>query len=165
MSLCAIIDYMNYGRLYQLISLLNEKSVDYIVVGGIAMALHGLVRATEDIDLFIRPTGENVSRLKECLRSIWDDSAIEEISSDDLLGDYPAVRYGPPDDSLSMDILTRLGDAFHYEDLQSEMADIQGLPVRVATVDTLIRMKKDTVRLQDRADAEALRLRFGKEES
>jgi len=128
------------------------------------MAIHGLVRATEVIDLFIRPTGDNVARLKECLRALWDDGSIEEISSEDLLGDYPALRYGPPDDSLSMDILTRLGDAFRYDDLESEMADLQGLPVRVATVDTLIRMKKNTVRMQDRADAEALRWRFGRGE-
>jgi hypothetical protein len=154
---------MNYGRMHQLLTGLNDKGVDYIVVGGIALALHGLVRATEDIDLFIRPTGDNVARFNDCLRSLWDDSAIDEIRSEDLLGDYPAIRYGPPDDSLSIDILTRLGEAFHYDDLESELVDVQGLPVRVATVDTLIRMKKDTIRLQDRADADALRRRFNRE--
>jgi diphthamide synthase (EF-2-diphthine--ammonia ligase) len=149
--------------MYQLLTGLNDKGVEYIVVGGIALALHGLVRATEDIDLFIRPTADNVSRLKQCLHSLWDDPAIDEISSGDLLGEYPAVRYGPPDDSLSIDILTRLGEAFHYDDLQSELLEVKGLPVRVATVDTLIRMKQDTVRLQDRADADALRRRFNRE--
>jgi len=129
----------------------------------VLLALHGLVRALEDIDLFIRPTGDNVMRLRQCLHSLWDDPAIDEISSEDLLGEYPAIRYGPPDDSLSIDILTRLGEAFHYDDLQSELIEIKGLPVRVATVDTLIRMKKDTVRLQDRADADTLSRRFNRE--
>lgn len=158
-----IMKHMNYDKLHQFIAALNQKGVDYIVVGAIAMALHGVVRATEDIDLFICPTAGNIEKLKECLRSLWDDSSIDQIDSGDLLGEYPAVRYGPPDDSLSLDILTRLGEAFRYQDLQAEIADMQGLPVRVATVDTLIRMKKDTVRLQDRADAEALSRRFGKD--
>jgi len=154
---------MNYGRIHQLLTGLNDSGLEYIVVVGIALALHGLVRATEDIDLFIRPTGDNVSRLKQCLHSLWDDPAIDEIRSEDLLGEYPAIRYGPPDDSLSIDILTRLGEAFHYDDLQSELVEMKGLPVRMATVDTLIRVKKDTVRLQDRADADALRRRFNRE--
>ncbi|MDQ7826826.1 MAG: DUF6036 family nucleotidyltransferase [Candidatus Eremiobacteraeota bacterium] len=154
---------MDYGRVFQLIRELNRHEVEYIVVGGIALALHGVVRATEDIDIFIKPTRENVESLKSSLKALWNDNAVEDISADDLLGDYPALTYGPPDDSMSIDILTRLGEAFYYQDLESETAEVQGLPVRIATVSTLIRMKKDTVRLQDKADVEALRRRFEKE--
>jgi predicted nucleotidyltransferase len=154
---------MDYNRIYQLIEELNKQGVEYIVVGGIALALHGVVRATEDIDLFIEPTGENIARLKNTLRSLWNDSAIEEISAEDLLGDYPAVRYGPPDDSISIDILTRLGEAFRYEDLEAESIRTQDITARVATVKTLIRMKEDTVRFQDKADVKALLNRFGGE--
>jgi hypothetical protein len=147
---------MNYDRLRQLIAQLNLQGVEYIVVGGIALAFHGLVRATEDIDIFIKPTGENIARLRKSLKALWNDASIDDISSEDLLGEYPAIRYGPPDDTLSIDILTRLGEAFRYEDLESEMIDMEGLSARVATAETLIRMKKDTVRLQDKADVEAL---------
>lgn len=136
-----------------------------MVIGGIALALHGVVRATEDIDLFIEPTSENIARLKNSLRALWNDSAIDEISAEDLLGDYPAVRYGPPDDSISIDILTKLGEAFLYKDLEAELIEAPNLTVRVATVKTLIRMKKDTVRMQDKADVNALLTRFGGEVS
>lgn len=55
------------------------------------------VRATEDLDLFIRATAANVERLKRGFRLVHDnDPNIDDISADDLLGEYPAVRYCPP---------------------------------------------------------------------
>lgn len=154
---------MDYNRVYQIVHEMNQKGVEYIIVGGIALALHGVVRATEDIDIFIKPTSENIARFKSSLRSLWNDSAIDDISAEDLLGEYPAIRYGPPDDSISIDILTRLGEDFLYDDLEAESIETLNMPVRVATVNTLILMKKDTVRLQDKADVDALRTRFGGE--
>ncbi|MBI2251987.1 MAG: hypothetical protein HYU63_04470 [Armatimonadetes bacterium] len=99
------------------------------------------------------------------INSRWNenDSAIEEISEADLLGDYPALRYGPPDDSISIDILTRLGETISFNDLEVEIIEIEGIKVKVATVKTLIKMKNNTVRLQDKADVEALRNLFGDE--
>jgi len=70
---------------------------------------------------------------------------------------------GLADHSLR-DILTRLGEAFAYRDLEWSTLDFAGTPARVVTPQTLYRMKKDTVRLKDRADAEALRRRFGLED-
>jgi hypothetical protein len=79
----------------------------------------------------------------------------------DLLGDYPAVQYVPPEGSFYVDILTRLGEAFRYEDIASQRIDFAGLAVNVATPAVLYRMKKSTVRPKDWGDAEALRRRFG----
>lgn len=154
---------MNLSKSLELIRELNNNDVDYIVVGGIALLLHGVVRATEDIDIFIKPTADNIVKTKKALKSVWNDSAIEEISEADLLGDYPALRYGPPDDSISVDILTRLGDAIAFNDLKFEIIEIEGIKAKVATIKTLINMKKDTVRLQDKADVEALRNIYGDE--
>jgi hypothetical protein len=42
---------------------LNGRNVDYLIVGGYALAFHGAPRFTGDLDIFIRPTTENVSRL------------------------------------------------------------------------------------------------------
>jgi hypothetical protein len=66
----------------------------------------------------VAPTEDNVARLKSALHEVFGDPSIDEISAEDLLGDYPAVY----------------------------------------------RMKKDTVRLKDRADAELLRERFDLED-
>ena len=62
-----------------------------------------------------------------------------------------------------MDILTRLGEAFSWLDLAagSEEVDLGDLVIRVATPEMLYRMKKDTVRPQDRADAARIREAFG----
>ena len=98
------------------------------------------------------------------LLSVFDDPHVEEITAEDLLGDYPAVQYVPPDGAFHIDILTRLGEAFRFEDLESERIDFDGLEVSVVTPATLYRMKKGTVRPRDRGDAERLRERFGFEE-
>ncbi len=148
----------------QLVTALNALEVDYVVIGAIALGLHGHPRGTRDLDLFVRPERENVERLRAAMRSVWDDPSIEEITAEDLCGDYPAIAYGPPDDSLPMDIVTRLGDAFGFEDLESQSHDIDGLRINVATPSTLYRMKKDTIRPQDAADAAWLKRVFQIEE-
>lgn len=111
--------------------------------------------------MFVAPTPENVERLRTALMSVFQDPHIAEITVEDLLGNYPAVQYVPPDGAFHVDILTRLGDAFSYEELESERVDFDGLEVFVVTPGTLYRMKKDTVRPRDRADADRLRQRFG----
>ncbi len=147
-------------RLRAIFRALNERRVDYAVFGAVALGLHGLARATADLDLFIRPDPDNVERLKNALRSVFEDPSIDEITAGDLCGDYPAVRYLPPD-GFGFDLLTRLGDAFRYEDLEIEDKDYDGVPVRVVTPRTLWRMKKGTARPADRFDAQVLAERFG----
>jgi len=60
-----------------------------------------------------------------------------------LLGDYPAVRYYPPNGDLFFDILTRLGDSARYETVESEVKEVEGVRVRVATPQALYRLKRD----------------------
>jgi len=125
------------------------------------MAAQGLVRATRDIDFFVEPGEENVRRIKTALRSVFSDESIEEITSADLAGEYPVIQYGPPGEDYVIDLLARLGETFSFEDIESEELDVEGVRVRVATPRMLYRMKKNTVRPQDRVDAETLRDRFG----
>lgn len=116
------------------------------------------------MDVFIRPERQNVDRLKRALRSVWDDPEIDGITFEDLAGEYPAIRYGPPDGDLVIDLMTRLGDAFRFEDLAAEVVSWEGVNVRVATPEALYSMKKGTMRPVDRADAAELRERFGIQE-
>jgi len=139
---------------------LNDEAVDYVVIGGVALNLHGLVRATEDLDVFVRPDADNIAALRRALQRVWNDPEIDQITAEDLCGDYPVVRYGPPDDSLPLDILTRLGEVARYEDLEHELIDFEGVAIRVATPETLHWLKAGTVRPQDQADAAALRSAF-----
>jgi hypothetical protein len=151
---------MDEDRLTAVFQALAEHEVKYAVFGAVALGLHGLARATADLDLFIPADRDNVERLKAALRAVFDDNSIEEISADDLCGTYPAVRYYPPE-GFGFDILTRLGDTFRYEDLEVEERDYGGVIVKVVTARTLWRLKKDTSRPTDRIDAQLLAERFG----
>lgn len=87
-----------------------------------------------------------------------DDPNADEISAEDLAGDYPAVEYTPPHGRYSVDILSRLGEAFNYEEIEAEvLTTAEGTRISVATPRMLYRMKRDTIRPQDRLDAEAIK--------
>jgi hypothetical protein len=142
---------------------LRDEHVEYVLVGALAMDVLGIGRLTEDIDLFVRPTPDNVDRLRRALRRVWDDPSIDEITAVDLAGDYPAVQYVAPD-GTPIDILARLGEAFEFADLEATVYSYGDVDVRVATPTTLYRMKRDTVRLRDQADAQVLKEKFGLKE-
>lgn len=139
----------------------EASGLEYVLIGAAAMGFHGLVRATEDLNLFIRATPDNVERLRAAFRDAYEgDPHIEEISADDLLGEYPAVRYYPPTGDLYFDVMTRLGEFARFENVDAEIKEIAGTRVRVATPAALYRLKKGTVRTKDHQDAAALRERF-----
>jgi hypothetical protein len=143
-----------------LFAALRDEKVDYVLVGALAMDVLGIGRLTEEVDLFVRPTPENVDRLRHALHRVWHDSSIDEITAADLAGDYPAIQYVAPD-GTTIDLLSRLGDAFAFADLEATVYAYGDVAVKVATPDTLYRMKRDTVRLRDKADAQVLKEKFG----
>ncbi|MBA2602062.1 MAG: nucleotidyl transferase AbiEii/AbiGii toxin family protein [Acidobacteria bacterium] len=152
---------MDRDELLRVLRAFADFELEYVLIGAAAMAFHGIVRATEDIDLFVRATSGNIERLRAALRAAYDDDPnIEEIRTEDLLGDYPAVRYYPPTGDLYLDVLTRLGEVATFDNVASEIKDIEGISVRVATPAALYRLKRDTVRPLDRQDAAAIRERF-----
>jgi len=155
---------MEFDPARRVLEALEREKVDYAVFGGIAINIHGLARATQDLDIFIAPEAANVERLKRALRAVFGDPEIEEIRADDLLGEFPAVQYVPPGGDFHLDILTRLGEMFRFEALEVQRLPFEGVVVNVVTPRMLYRMKKDTVRPKDRVDAAELRRRFGLED-
>lgn len=152
---------MDRDEIIRVLKAFAAARLEYVIIGATAMGFHGLVRATEDIDLFIRPTPENVERLRAAFRTAYaGDPSIEDIRTEDLLGDYPAVRYYPPEGDLYFDVLTRLGDAASFATVEAEIKEVEGTPVSVATPRALYLLKKGTVRPLDHQDAAALRQRF-----
>jgi hypothetical protein len=152
---------MDFDTTKRVLAALEHHGVRYAIFGAVALNLHGLARFTADLDIFVEPTAENVERLRTALKAAVDDPAIDEISTDDLLGDYPAVQYNPPDATFHIDILTRLGDAYTFADLEIERIALDDLTVSVVTPQMLYEMKRGTIRLKDKADAHALKERFG----
>jgi hypothetical protein len=129
---------MDFDRFLQLIDAMNREGVEF----------------------FVLPTPENIERLRRALRTVWNDPHIEEITAEDLAGDYPAIAYGPPGEEFTIDFLARLGEAFAYDDLRWETGQIEGRQLRVVTARQLFDMKRGTVRYKDKIDADALRRKF-----
>ena len=136
---------MDRDEIMRVLRAFAAAELEYVLIGATAMGFHGLVRATEDVDLFIRASSENVERLRTALRAVYaGDEHINEISSADLLGDYPAVRYYPPTGDLYFDVLTRLGEIADFDNVEAEVKEVDGIQVRVATPAALYRLKKST---------------------
>jgi hypothetical protein len=145
---------------------LAGEGVEMVVIGSMAMAAQGLPRATHDLDLFVSPRKANVEALKRVLWSLFDDPTVDQIDAAEMAGPYPAVEYTPPHGRFTLDLVTRLGEAFSWDEIRdgAEPIDLEGVTVWVATPQLLYRMKRDTVRPQDRLDAERIREAFGLEE-
>jgi hypothetical protein len=155
---------VDFASVKSVLAAFEREGVRYAIFGAAALNLHGLARFTEDLDVFLEPTADNVARLRRALASVFDDPSIEEITAEDLLGEYPAVQYVPPAGTFRVDLLTRLGQAFAYDDLEVIRAPFEDLTVSVVSPRTLYRMKRDTVRLKDKADAQLLKERFNLED-
>ena len=156
---------MEFSELKRILAAFEKEDLRYVLVGSMAMAAQGLVRATRDVDFFVAPNPDNVERLRRALKALFDgDPNVDQITAADLGGDYPAVQYTPPHGRYTIDILSRLGEAFRFEDLEAEDVMVEGVRARVATPRMLYRMKRDTIRPQVRMDAETIRQRFGLED-
>jgi acylphosphatase len=156
---------MDRDEVIRVLRAFEEQDLEYVLIGAAAMGFHGVVRATEDIDIIIRATEENVERLKRAFRQVYsDDANIDQISADDLLGEYPAVRYYPPSGDLFFDVMTRLGDAAAFDAIESMIMEVEGIGVSVATPRELYRLKRETVRPLDHSDAERLKQQFDLED-
>jgi hypothetical protein len=139
---------------------LERRGVRYAVFGGLAMAAHGFDRATRDLDLFVASDADNVELLRRSLADVFEDPDIARITAEDLGGEYPAIQYGPPGVDFTIDIVSRLGEAFRFDDLEIERVSVGPFEIAVVTPATLYRMKRDTVRPRDRDDAQRLARAF-----
>lgn len=139
------------SRLVTVCRLLNDAGVRYVIVGGFALALHGAVRATKDVDVLIDPTLDNARRALEALGGLTHGIA-RELDPADVIA-RPITIIG---DDPRVDLLT-LAWSVRFADAEPKMlrVRIDGVEIPYADVDTLIRSKQ-TGRLQDRADAETL---------
>ena len=63
---------------------LQDHHVEYILIGGLAVGLHGIARVTQDVDIFVRQDPENIEKLRGALAAVFKDEAIVEITSEEL---------------------------------------------------------------------------------
>ncbi|MCK6551282.1 hypothetical protein L6R52_35935 [Myxococcota bacterium] len=132
---------------------LNSNAVEYLVVGGYAVAYHGIPRFTGDIDFLIRPTKENIDRLVHALAQFGFGGL--GIRAEDFLVDGRIIQLGRPPHRI--DLLTSISGV-DVERAWSGAVDgrLDGLPVRVIGRRELIENKRATGRAKDLADLEGL---------
>ena len=137
----------------ELLGLFNSFDVEYMVVGGYALAFHGHPRSTKDIDVFIHNTLSNAERVQAALGASGFDG--DEVSLSDLQDPDIVVRFGAPPNMV--DILKRIdGVSFPEAFAPSTWINVDGLELRLISRECLVRNKKASGRYQDLADLEAL---------
>ncbi len=142
---------MNFFTSFNKVLAAFEKyNVDYILIGGYAVALYGIPRATNDIDIFVKPEEENFVNLRKALYEVFKDESIEEIK---LVNkeEYYVTRYGTPEGYV-IDIMVQLGELYNYYDIKFNIIEIENTKVKIADIDSLIKLKENTFRNIDKDD-------------
>lgn len=134
--------------------LLNAEGVEYLVVGGYALAAHGHPRYTGDIDFWIRPSDDNVSRLLTVLRRFGFESL--GLKATDF-GPDAVIQLGQP--PRRIDLLTAIdGVEFDACWQRCERVTVDGVELAIIGLDDFATNKRSSGRLKDLADLESLGL-------
>jgi hypothetical protein len=145
---------MNTKQISLLAAFVAAK-VEYAVVGGVAVNAHGYVRATNDLDIFIRPTEENARAAFNALLALG--VPLEGLEPGDLLDDDENLRFGPEEDHI--DILASIGEMSFDQVWRNRIeTKMEGLWIPFICKTDLIENKRQVGRLRDLADAEELAL-------
>ncbi len=137
----------------ELLELFNSHEVEYLIVGGYALAFHGAPRVTGDIDLFVRPVRENAERILAALDEFGFGSL--DLSLDDFAKPGNIVQLGVP--PLRVDIITSVtGVPWDKAEAGAVPGRYGAISVHFIGRDDFIANKRAVGRLKDAADIEAL---------
>jgi hypothetical protein len=152
-----------------------EHEVDFIVIGGYAVAAHGFPRATKDIDICPDPSAENLERLADALAEL-DATPIglgEFKGEFDLEPNLDGLKMGGNWTLLTMYGRLDVMQTFRFEDgedgegvhgdLASHVVErsFLGHRVKFCSYEDLLRMKQAAGRAQDKVDVESLKVARG----
>lgn len=137
----------------EFLKLLNDKEVEYLLVGGYAVAHYGYPRATADLDIWVRQSEANAIRLVSALREFGFD--VDTLSPELFLEDDQIIRMGRP--PMRIEILTSVSGVHFQECYGSKtLAIIDELPVSIISLEHLKRNKAASGRLKDLDDLDNL---------
>lgn len=139
--------------LREFIELLNSHRVEYVLVGGHAVAYHGYPRYTGDIDFLVRPSEENASRLLAVLKDFGMGAL--GLTSTDFTSPGQIIQFGYPPNRI--DLITKIS-AVTFDEAWSSRIEINmdGLPVSILSKASLLKNKRASGRAKDLADVEEL---------
>ena len=140
------------SSLTQVCLLLKKNDVNFVIIGARACALHGYVRATEDIDVLIQNNKENIERVIQCIRKLYPHLQ-EEITVEDFYSNIVIKILDEPelDITLSAWSLT-------YEEAKKDICKIilEDVEIPYLGLESLIK-SKETEREQDIWDVKILK--------
>lgn len=146
---------------FGILEALSRHDVSFVLIGGLAARLHGSPTVTVDVDICPARDEGNLHHLADCLKSI--DARLRGVEDDvPFLLDAKSLKTGRNltfNTSLgALDILGEPTGTRGYEDLAANAVemDIDGLNLRVASLDDLMRMKESAGRPKDRIELEVL---------
>jgi hypothetical protein len=132
----------------------NARQVEFLLVGAHALAAHGHVRATQDLDLWVRASAQNAKRVIEALRAFG--APLHDLTEKDL--STPGVIFQIGVEPIRIDVMTLI-DGVQFEEAWAErmISKFADQPVAVLSKEHLIKNKLASARTQDLADVEALK--------
>jgi len=141
----------------KLLGVLAEARVRFVVVGGIAVTLQGYVRFTEDIDILIDQSVDNVQAFLTSLADYGEGFA-RELDVEDFNDEEGAIRILEEVEACQIDVFTRMSGR-KYEDVirDADHFSLREWKIAYASKSSLIGWKEKSVREKDRLDAMALR--------
>jgi hypothetical protein len=132
---------------------LNAGRVDYLIVGGHAVAFHGAPRFTGDIDLYVKPDPANAQRILDALNAFGFGGL--DLTVEDFLEPDKVIQLGVP--PVRIDLITSISGVSWKDAADGAVEGTYGgVPVNYIGRDALILNKKSTGRKRDAADLEAL---------
>lgn len=141
--------------LREFIELLNSHKVEYVLVGGHAVAFHGWPRFTQDTHFFVRPTLANGARLVDVLRAFGFATA--DLVPELFTKPERNIQLGHPPNRI--DLLTCIsGTDFDEAWASHDVADLDGVRVPIIGREILIQNKKASGRPKDLVDLEHLEM-------
>jgi hypothetical protein len=135
------------------LKLLNAHKVEYLLVGGYAVGYHGYPRPTGDLDIWIATHPDNATRVFQVLTAFGFGDA--GVTPEDISKSKKVFRMGFA--PVRIELQTTLSGVEFYDCYSRGIYDqIEGVPVKVISLDDLKRNKKAAGRLKDLADLDYL---------
>jgi hypothetical protein len=135
-----------------LLKSLNARAVDYVVIGATAFPVHGYVRSTLDVDIFVRPERDNAHRTLAALSDAGYD--VTDLTVDELLEKKILLRQYLVEADIHPFVEGRSFDAVWAGRVQAHYGET---PTCFAGLEDLIAMKKAAGRPKDLEDLKHLR--------
>lgn len=132
---------------------LSDERVKFLLVGAYALAAHGYPRATIDMDVWVLPSARNAAAVLRAIRRFG--APLHQLTREDLQRDGTVFQIGVAPRRIDI-ITTASGLEFEETYARALSVTIEGMEVRVPSLDDLVRNKRASGRTRDLADAEAL---------